>query len=252
MTKGWANSERGWVMGDLVGGGNAILLLLTAMMVVGTGIVAVLAARRKELRVARTFLGAGAIIAVAYAGGVIAASAASTERTLASGETKWFCGFYLDCHLGLSLDKVEMVTELPGQGVPLQARGNFHILTLQLHNSAKNPNIDMLLYRPDVRIVDASGTKYERSADAEAVLAYGIQAARPPILAAETKVTHQPTQATIAFDLPANVQGARLIVTEGWIVDKVIELGLINDENSIFHQRTYIALDSNDARTAMR
>lgn len=238
-------------MGDLVGGGNAILLLLTGMTVVGSGIVAFLAMRRKEPRVARTFIAAGAIVAVAYLGGVIAASAASTEKTLASGETKWFCGFYLDCHLGLSLDKVEKVAELPGPA-PLKARGNFHILTLGLHNSAKNPNIDMLLYRPDARVVDASGNKYERSADAEAALASNAQAVRPPVLAAETKVTHQPTAATIAFDLPANVQAPRLIVTEGWIVDKVIELGLINDENSIFHRRTYIALDSNDARTAMR
>jgi hypothetical protein len=110
----------------------------------------------------------------------------------------------------------------------------------------------MLLYRPDARVVDASGTKYARSAQAEAALASSAGAGRPPILARETKVPHQPIEATIVFELPANVQDPRLIVTEGWVVGRVIELGLIGDENSILHQRVYIALDTNDARTALR
>jgi hypothetical protein len=121
------------------------------------------------------------------------------------------------------------------------------VLTLGLHNSAVNPNLDMLLYRPNARIVDAGGRTYSRSREAENAL---LATDRPPVLGEETKVSHSPLKATIVFDLPANVQGPRLIITEGWLVNRAIELGLINDENSIFHQRTYQALSPSDATIA--
>ena len=234
------------VSGSLVGGGNAILLLLTAMGVGGALIIAFVAARRHNRRVARTFAGGAALLGLAYTGGVIAASAASTEKTLAAGDTKWFCGFYLDCHLGLSIERTETTTSLAGPRGPVTPKGAFHIVTLRLHNSAKNPNLDMLLYRPDARIVDAAGRKYDRSPEGEAALATD----RPPVLGAETSVGHKPVEATIVFDLPANVQDPRLMVSEGWIAARVIELGLINDENSIFHKRTLMALDGASERTA--
>jgi hypothetical protein len=230
-------------MGTLVGGGNAILLLLTGMAIASALVIAFLASRRHKRAVARSFLGGAAILAVAYASGVIAASAVSTEKTLAPGETKWFCGFYIDCHLGLSVDRSEVLNELAGPNGPVRAEGRFHVLTLGLHNSAVNPGLDMLLYRPNARIVDALGRTYSRSAEREAAIA---SSGRPGVLGEETKVPHEPLKATIVFDLPANVQAPRLIVTEGWIVNRAIELGLINDENSIFHQRTYQALSPAD------
>lgn len=103
----------------------------------------------------------------------------------------------------------------------------------------------MLLYRPNAEIVDASGRHHSRSMQAETAVASG---SRPPVLAEETRVTHDPLQATIVFDLPANIPSPRLMVTEGWIVDKTIKLGLMNDENSISHKRTYQALSAADSR----
>ena len=63
-------------------------------------------------------------------------------------------------------------------------------------------------------------------------------------------MTHTPIDATIVFDLPANIQQPRLQISEGWIVDRILELGLINDENSIFHKRSFFALDGTLGRTA--
>jgi hypothetical protein len=230
----------------MVGGGNAILLLLTAMAIVGAIGVAFVASRQKHPAIARTFLGGAAILALLYGGGVVAASVSSSEVTLGPGDTKWFCGFYLDCHLGLSIDAHETVAELPGSNGPLKAKGQFHIITLGLHNSAKNPSVDMLLYRPDVEVVDVSGRRYERSTVAEAALPSGM----PASLGAETNVTHHPLRASVVFDLPSNAREPRLIVTEGWIIDRAVELGLIGDENSIFHKRTYLALDRTNPRIA--
>lgn len=234
-------------MGNLVGGGNAILLLLTLMAVGGAAIIAFLAYRKKNLGAMRTFAGAAAIITLAYSGGVIAFSAASDEQILEPGDIKWFCGFYLDCHLGLSVERAEKLAALPTPAGSVKPAGSFHVLTLRLHNNAKNPNIDMLLYRPNARIIDALGNEYTRSTAGETALA---GSRRPAPLGAETKVTHTPADATIVFDLPANIQQPRLQVSEGWIVDRIIELGLINDENSIFHRRSFFSLDGTLERTA--
>lgn len=241
------NSIPGCIMGKLVGGGNAILLLLTVMALGGAALIAFLAYRRHNPAVMRTFVGGAAILALAYGGGVIAASAASTEQTIERGDIKWFCGFYLDCHLGMSVEQTEKVAALPTAGGLVKPAGAFHVLTIKLHNSAKNPNIDMLLYRPDAKIIDALGNEYARSVAGEAAL---TGSRRPAALGVETKVTHTPVDATIVFDLPANIQQPRLQVSEGWIVDRIIELGLIDDENSIFHRRSVFSIDSSLDRTA--
>jgi hypothetical protein len=232
---------------DLVGGTNAILLLLTAMTVGGALLIAIISWRHHNPRVARTFAGGAALVGVAYLAGVLVASAGSQEQTIAQGDTKWFCGFYLDCHLGMSVEGADRVTSIPSASGTLNARGSFHIITVKLENSAKNPNVDMLLYRPVAKVVDASGNEYTRSAAAEAALG----TSRAPVLGAETKVKHEPVMATMVFDLPANIQQPRLLVSEGWIVDRIIELGLIDDENSIFHKRELFAIDGN-TRTASR
>jgi len=234
-------------MSKLVGGGNAILLLVTMMAIGGATIVAFLAYRRNNPPVMRTFAGGAVILALLYGGGVIAASAASSEQVIEQGQTKWFCGFYLDCHLGMSVEGSENVAALPTADGPVKPVGSFHVLTLRLHNNAKNPNIDMMLYRPDAKIIDALGNEYSRSAAGEAALA-GSQ--RPAVLGAETRVTHTPIDATIVFDLPANIQQPRLQVSEGWIVYRIIELGLINDENSIFHRRSFFSIGKSPERTA--
>lgn len=233
--------------GALVGGGNAILLLLTGLAVAGALGVAFIASRRRKARTAKSFATGAAIIAALYAGGVIAASGASKEETLAPGDTKWFCGFYLDCHLGLSIARTEVLNEIASPQGAVKPSGKFHVLTLRLHNSAKNPSLDMLLYKPDARIVDAGGMRYVRNATAEAAISGGT---RPAAFGEETRVSHEPVHATIVFDLPLNVQQPRLLVSEGWIVGKLIELGLINDENSIFHKRIYLALDGTSGTTA--
>ena len=236
-------------MSSLEGGGNAIILLLTAMAVGAAVLGAIIAYRRNRRTTARNLALAAALLTLLYGGGVVVASASSQERVLAPGETKWFCGFYIDCHLGVSLQKSETATSISGPAGRVPAQGRFHIVTLRLHNNAKNPSLDMMMYRPRVEIVDAAGIRYRRSTAAESAIAGGRW---PAPLALETRVPHKPVDATVVFDLPPDVRAPRLAISEGWIVDRIIELGLVNDENSILHKRTYIALDPNDLRAAMR
>ncbi len=234
-------------MEGLQGGANAIILLFTAM-VVGLALVRALVAwKRGRCSLARTLSGGAALLAVSYGGSLLVTAAASQQKILAAGEPKWFCGFYIDCHLGVSVDGVKKTASIPSATGPLRASDNFYIVTLRLHNSAKNPELDMLLYHPRVEIVDAAGNRYGRSAPAE-----GIIAGRKPVLGEETSVPHETLTRTVIFDLPSNVQRPRLLIEEGWLGERLVELALLGDENSLLHRPTLIALDPRDARMAMR
>ena len=228
-------------MDALVGGGNAILLLLTILTVGALGGIAFFARRRNNHTLTRLALGVVGVIAVGYSALLLVASATSHERTLARGDVKWFCGFYLDCHLGLSVDGTEAVKSIMSPRGAIAASGTFYVVRLRLHNSARNPAINMTLYEPVAKIVDAAGHEYSRSAAGEQAIASASTTAKP--LPREMQVTHEPAYATIVFDLPTDVREPRLLITDGWVVDRALEFVLINDENSVLHPKTLLALD---------
>jgi hypothetical protein len=228
-------------MDALVGGGNAILLLLTVFTVIVASVVAFLAYRRNNRRLVRIVAGFVGLIVIGYGALLLIASATSSERTLTQGDVKWFCGFYLDCHLGLSVDGVETATSITSPAGPVTASGMFHNVQLRLHNSARNPAVNMTLYEPVAHVVDASGHEYPRATVAEHALASTSTSVKP--LPREMRVTHEPAYATLVFDLPTDVQEPRLLITDGWVIDRALEFVLINDENSIFHPKTLLALE---------
>lgn len=228
-------------MDALVGGGNAILLLLTVLTVGALGVIGFFARRRNNRGVARLAVGVVGVIAIGYTALLLVASTTSHERTLARGEVKWFCGFYLDCHLGLSVDGTETVKSIMSPRGAVSAAGTFYVVRLRLHNSARNPAINMTLYEPVAKIVDAVGHEYTRSAAGEQAIASASTTAKP--LPREMQVTHEPAYATIVFDLPTDIREPRLLITDGWVVDRALEFVLINDENSILHRKTLLALD---------
>ena len=229
-----------------VGGGNAIFLLLTVLFTGFLALVALLAWKRKNQSALRAAIGVGMVVLGVYAALLISAGLASRERVLAAGEIKWFCGFYLDCHLGVSVSKVETARTITGADSSVTARDIFMVVTVELHNSARNPNLDMTLLKPIAFIVDASKNRYSRDPRAEAVLAGNPRFHSP--LKERTPVGHSPVLATMVFDVPSTIATPRLSIEEGFVVDRVIELALVNDDNSLFHKPTLLALDEPDPR----
>lgn len=224
-----------------VGGGNAIFLLLTVLFAGFLALVALVAWRRKNQSVLRAATGVGVVVLGVYGAMLLSAAIASRERILAAGEVKWFCGFYLDCHLGVSVSKVQSARDLPHSSGSIVARGVFKIVTVELHNSAKNPGLDMTLYRPRAVVVDVKGSRYTRSVQAEQAIARSSSFAAP--LKEVVSVGHAPLFATMVFDVPADAENTRLSIEEGFVLDRVIELVLVNDDNSVLHKPTSLALD---------
>lgn len=229
-----------------VGGANAILLLLTVVFMGFLAMVGLIAWRRKNRKALRTSAAIAASVAGVYAALLLSAALVSKQRIIASGEIKWFCGFYLDCHLGVSVSKVESVKNLPGQSGPVVAKGVFKIVTVEFHNSARNKSLDMTLYHPLAAIVDAQGRRYFRSTEAEQAIARNHTFA-PPVNE-QVLISHSPSLGTMAFDVSADSANPKLSIEEGFIVDRVLELVLVNDDNSVLHQPTFLALGDNSAQ----
>ena len=211
------------------------LLAFTVLGLLAAGVVGALALLRGRTRSVRTLaLLCGAWLG-AYATVLIVTSLGSRERTLALGETKRFCGFYLDCHMGVAVVRVDTTSSIGEAGKEIRAGGTFYVVTLRVSNNAQR--VPLRLEEPRITIVDAEGFRYERSLDAEHALASG------PLVNLERPVDagHSFTR-VIVVDVPHAVREPRLHVTMGGPLDRAAELALIGDDDAVLHARTLHAL----------
>jgi hypothetical protein len=169
----------------------------------------------------------------AYAGCLLAASLTSHERVLARGETLKFCGFYLDCHLGVAVEGVDRQDSIGDT----RAQGIFYVVRLRVSSDARQATLK--LGNPTFKVLDGTGQSYDRAEAAERALARGssdVQLTRP-IAAGDSY------EVQVVFDLPAGVAEPRLLVRDATGVDRVLEGILIGDDDSILHKRTTLALN---------
>ena len=207
------------------------ILALTLLGLLGAGVALAVLVRRGDTSVAQSIALVTAAWLGAYATVLIVTSLTSRERTLALGETKRFCGFYLDCHMGVAVERVDTTATIGS----LSAGGTFYVITLRVSSDARRAALH--LERPSVVIVDAEGFRHERSEEAERQLARG-----------ELVDLEQPVEAghsftrTVVIDVPHDVRDPRLLVTMGGGVDRTVERALIGDEDAWLHAPTLHAL----------
>jgi hypothetical protein len=172
--------------------------------------------------------------AAAYSGALVTASLTSRERVLARGETLKFCGFYLDCHLGVA---VEGVDQRPVIG-SARAEGMYHLVQIRVSSDAVRATLQ--LGRPTFRVIDSEGNTFSRDEAAERTLARASGDLLPlvrPVAAGESYAVQ------VVFDLPEGIREPRLHVTDAAGVDRVLEGILIGDDDSILHKPTTLALN---------
>jgi len=173
-----------------------------------------------------------AIWFVFYGAMLLGFSLTSNERVLAVGEAKEYCGFYLDCHMHTAVTGVRTAKTIGDK----QANGLFYIANVKVFSDAKNPNIALHLIEPKARVVLSDGGKIERDLIAESKLP-----AKGVMLDADIH-NNETIEKEIVFDVPATAADAKLLITEGYGIDKTIEHVLIGDEDSIFHGQTFFEL----------
>jgi len=214
------------------------LLLLVAVGFGGLALTAgtLIAWRARRGRLARGFLAGLVGMAGLYLATRVTVSAASQPQVLAPGEVKRFCGFYLDCHLGVSVDDVRTARSLGAPSQTVTATGTFRIVTLRISSDARRATLAP--YGLLAVVVDEQGRRYPRDRAAERAL-LGPDADRP--LEREVAAGDSYTR-TLVFDLPADAARPALSVTQGALPDVLIEWFLIGDEDSLFHKPTLLGL----------
>lgn len=171
--------------------------------------------------------------AAAYSGALLTASLSSRERVLARGEVLKFCGFYLDCHIGIAVEGVDQLSSIGST----RANGVFHVVQIRVSSDAVRATLQ--LGRPTFRVIDREGNSFPRDEAAERTLALDSGDSLPlvrPVAAGESY------DVRVVFDLPEGVKEPRLHVKDAAGVERVLEGILIGDDDSILHKPTTLAL----------
>jgi hypothetical protein len=197
------------------------------------GVVVALLLHRRDVAqgIAVTALLCGAF----YGALLLASSLTSHERVLRRNEPKYFCGFYLDCHISVAVTNVSTTHALGNAPHQAIAQDTFYVVTIRVSSSAQAATLQP--YDLTAVVVDRDGRQYARAEQGEQ--APGTEAPlEQPISPGGNSYTRQ-----LVFDLPAGIQQPRLLVTEGHWVDRLLELFLIGDEDSLLHKKTLIRLE---------
>ncbi len=176
-----------------------------------------------------------AALVIGYGGLLAGFSIFSRDRTLASGEEKYFCE--LDCHLAYSVQKVQRLKSI-GDTV---ANGEFYVVTVR----GRFDETTTVPWRPrDVPVtpnplafslVDKQGDVVGISSVGQKAweAAHGVSPSlREPLRPGESM------EATMVFDAAPAMSDPRLLASFGVFPTQV----LIGDENSLLHKKTYFAL----------
>ena len=214
-----------------------LLMGLSGLGLVAGGALVLYAVRTDRMNLAKYVgmfaLGWAALYLVVLTG----ASLASQEKVLDLKERKAFCGFYLDCHLGVSVEEVQRVPHVGERAEQVQADGVFYLITVRVNNDGVQARLP--LRNPKATLIDAYGVTYTRSLEAERALAE--QEGVPMAFTRSVSAGHSYTK-TLVFDVPPGVRAPKLLVTQGMVVDRFIERFLIGDEDSLFHRKTVFAV----------
>ncbi len=214
-----------------------LLLLLTIGGFFAVVILLIAASLTKKAWLAKFTLGGVAVWVVFYALMLIGFSLTSQEKVLAVGEAKEYCGFYLDCHMHTVVTGVRTAKTIG----TATAKGTFYIAKVKVFSDAKNPAINLRLLEPKARVVQADGTKIERDMAAEA------QLPTSDVRLDRDITSRQTIEKEIVFDVLAAVSDLKLLITEGYGIDKTIEHILVGDEDSLFHAQTFFDIrEQND------
>jgi hypothetical protein len=169
-------------------------------------------------------------------------SLTSTEKVLAANEAKEYCGFYLDCHMHTEVTGVRTAKTIGDR----TAKGTFYIANVKVFSDAKNPEIGLHLIEPKARVVLSDGTKIERDVAAEA------QLPTAGVLLDQDIRNNQMIEKEIVFDVVDASADLKLLITEGYGIDKTIEHVLVGDEDSLFHAQTFFKLQEQNVAAGVK
>ncbi|MDQ6892947.1 MAG: DUF4352 domain-containing protein [Acidobacteriota bacterium] len=217
----------------------AVIALLGAAGVIVLAVIACgIAAAAGRRTVAAWLAGGAGVIALGYGGALLALALASPERVLSAGGKKYFCE--LDCHVAVSVDRVETSKSLGSPQAPLSASGRFVLARVRtwFDPSTIAPWRGNAPLTPNPRtawIVDASGRRYPVSP--EATRAAALSGLPSEALDRQLR-PGESFSTTLVFDVPSNAPHPKLFFGD----PPGVEALLLGHENSPFHRKVLFDL----------
>ena len=217
----------------------APVLLLTVLAVLASLAAAVMAFAAKRRRAALLALAAGAIVSACYTAALLAVSVGSVTERLPLGDVKRFCGFYLDCHVGVSVVAVEQRDRLADSTGTVLATpvGRFWLVRVRISSNARAATLGAV--EPLIEVIDSAGTHFAPSPDGQRAL-IALHGPQPAL--AGPLAPNGARDRWFAFDLPAAVRTPALWVKDDLGATHVEEKILIGDEDAVFHAPVLLAL----------
>ena len=204
-----------------------LLMLLTIGGLFLAVLLMIVAGVTRQVWLAKFVFGAVGVWFGVYAVLLVTISLFSAEKTLSLNEPKAFCGFYLDCHIRAAVTDVRKTKTFGNK----TADGEFYVVRVKIFSDARRAELG--LHAPELEVVDADERRFKRLADLE-----------NPETSWDTKVPASGMfEKETVFDLPENVSNPRLDIAEGIEVDKVFEMFLIGDEDSLWHKCSLFKLE---------
>lgn len=208
-------------------------IVATGVLTLVTAVAAVSMLRAHRPRGAAAIAGILLAWYVVQLGFVGAVSAGQPERRLAPGEVKRFCGFYLDCHLGVAVAGSRRVEWIGGR----RAQGVFEVVTVEVSSTARAARLTP--YGLRASLVDKTGALYQRDLDAERAVAAGDPPALEQMLEPGGSYRRE-----VVFDVPTAATGLALDVRERGLPDDVLEWFLPGDDDSFLHRPVMLELQA--------
>lgn len=201
-------------------GAHPELLALTALIILGCGAMAIRAGRLGDRRRASRWTAGGLGVFALYTGLLVLVSTSARPVALARGETRRFCGFYLDCHVGVAV--------VDDQTGPAAEDGRLrHVVTVEMRSDARRATIGVTGVRAE--LVAADGRRY--------------QAASADVAGLEERLPAGGSyRRELVFDVPPDTGPLVLEVSAGRWVDRLIERLIVGDEDSFLHPPITLAL----------
>jgi hypothetical protein len=209
-----------------------LLMLMTISGLIIAGILLVAALATKQRWLMKFTIGGVAVWMVFYVAMLFGFSLTSTERVLAKNEPKEYCGFYFDCHIHTMVTSLSTAQSIGERG----AKGTFYIVGIRVFSDARDPGLALHLIEPSATIIMPDGSKLDRDTAAESYLPSGTVQLNADIH------SNQTMDKEIVFDVVDRSPDLKLLITEGYGIDKTIEHLLVGDEDSLLHARTLFTL----------
>ena len=217
-------------------------MLVTVLVFAALGLIATVSLLSRRLDILAKIVKISLVWAAAYLSLLIGAAGGSDEVVLEPGTRKSFCGAYVDCHLGVTVVGSWTSKDVVFDGVSWSANGKFLFVDVEVSSDAGNTPLH--LRYPRATVITENGNRYERSRNVEHKFATGI--GQPHSLSSSLQPNGSITK-TLVFDVPEDARNPRLHTTNGGFVERLVELFLIGDEDSLFHKPVLLGLAKNPA-----